>query len=324
MTDVTADALAGAAPAAVDGRWIRPAGTENAEPRWGHAGGLHIGIAPTRGPRGLLRIYTPYLDHPRERLVNFIAVEPVPAGADRRGLSELEPSTLDPGVDGKRFWSADSLGDAAAPRMPRDPARGVVDEVDGVERLTVWIGVERFDNGAHVAVRVRFRADRPHEVEVAGFAHDDSVELDHLILTATMGNWARLRRLQLAGRVVTPAELWPGFGGTGFSEHARFPLAELAREGQGLVVTATGDEADPSAVVYSDDTHAHWHFEGGLAAQTWRVDDPHPGAEARVNGRWAYWASASEIPGGTAYENVEIVEPFRQGAAFRFAVEPVA
>lgn len=323
MTDATPDELVGTAPAVADRRWIRPARTTDAEPRWGHADGIHIGIAPTRGPRGLIRIFAPYLDHPRDRLVNFIAVEPVPAGSTRRGLSELEPSTLDPGLDGKRFWSADGP-DSTAPRSPRDPARGVVDEVDGVERLTVWIGVEPFDNGADVGVRVRFRADRPHEVEVAGFANDGSVALDRLILTATMGNWARLRRLHLADRVVTARELWPEFTGTGFAEHATFPLAELPREGGGIVVTAVGDEDDPYAVTYSDDTRAHWHFEGRLAQQSWRVDDPHPEAEAWVNARWSYWASASPIPGGPAFENFEIVEPFRQGAAYRFCVEPLA
>lgn len=319
----TIDAPSVPVPPVTEGRWLRPAADAVAEPRWGHADGIHIGLHPLPGPRGLLRIYTPYLDHPRERLVNFIAVEPIPSGADVRGLSELEPSTLDPGVNGKRFWSADFFDEAAAVGVGLTPARGVVDEVDGIERLTVWVGVERFENGAHVAVRVRFRADRPHEVEVAGFTHDDSVPLQHLVLTATMGNWARLRHLHLADRVVHPRDLWPGFDRTDFTEHGRFPLSELRRDGDAAIVTAVGDEDDPVAVAYSDDTNPHWHFEGRRAVQGWRVDDPHPDLEVRVNGRWAYWASVSPIPGGVAYENFEIVEPFRQGAAFRFSVEPL-
>lgn len=309
-------------PVSEDG-WLRPQAQHPAEPRWGHAHGLHIGIAPTPGPRGLLRVYTPYLQHPRERLINFIAVEPVDTASGTRGLSEIEMSGLDAGERGKRFWSADTFNAAATPADPLAPARGVVDIFDGVERLTVWIGVERFDSGAHVAVRVRFRADRPHEVEVAGFAHDGSAALDHLILTATMGNWARLRHLQLAERIVHPEDLWPGFSRTDFTEHARFPLWALKRDGDAAFVTVVGDEADPTSVVYPDDTHAHWHFEGVKAVQGWRTDDPHPELEVLVNGRWAYWASASPIPGGVAYENVEMVEPFRQGAAFRFSVEPL-
>lgn len=322
MSSTASEQLSRAVPASIDGRWIRPSAAIPAEPRWGHSDGLHVGIHPTPGPRGLLRIYTPYLDHPRDRLVNFIAVEPIVAGAPSRGLSELEPSTIDPGESGKRFWSSDDP-DAASRRDPLGPARGIVDEIDGVEHLTVWIGIERFDSGAEVRVRVRFRADRPHEVEVAGFANAGSAPLDRLVLTATMGNWARLRRLHLAERVVSPAELWPEFTGTGFADHARFGLSELARAGDGFVVRAAGDEADPLAVTYSDDTSPGWHFAGQRATQSWRVDDPHPEAEVWVNARWAYWASSSPIPGGPAFENFEIVEPFRQGAAYRFAVEPL-
>jgi hypothetical protein len=33
--------------------------------------------------------------------------------------------------------------------------------------------------------------------------------------------------------------------------------------------------------------------------------------------------SDAPIPGGIAFENFELVEPFRQGRAFTFAVEPM-
>lgn len=305
-----------------DHGWLQPSGASDDEPRWGHVDGIQIGIPPIPGPRGLLRVFTPYLDHPRERLVNFIAVEPIPQGATVRGFSELEPSTLDPGERGKRFWSADDA-DAAERGAGDAPARGTPEVVGGVATLTVWIGVEHFDNGADVRVRVRFFADRPHEVEVAGFANAASVPLSHLILTATMGNWARLRRLHLADRVVTADELWPDFSGTAFAEHARFPLSDLSRDGAAAIVSATGDEEDPWSVEYAADMAEHWRFFGRRAVQTWRVDDPHPELEAVVNARWSYWASASPIPGGPAYENFEIIEPFREGAAFRFSVEEV-
>ncbi|MGF2949702.1 hypothetical protein [Microbacterium alcoholitolerans] len=315
--------LTDATPAAVDGPWLRPGQLAPAEPRWGHADGMQVGLHPIPGPRGLLRIFTPYLDHPRERLVNFIAVEPIPVGAERRGYSELEPSELDPGQDGKRFWSSDDPSGASTPSDPLSPARGVVETIDGVEHLTVWIGVERFDNGADVRVRVRFRADRPREVEVAGFENDGSAPLRNLILTATMGNWARLRLLELAHDTHHPKDLWPELTGTGFSEHARFGLSALRREGAAAEVSAIGDEEDPWSVSYALDTADHWRILGRRARQTWRVDDPHPDLEVLVNARWSYWASASEIPGGPAFENFEVVEPFRQGAAFRFAVDPL-
>ena len=307
-------------PTSRDDRWLRPSGDASAEPRWGHPDGLQIGIPPIPGPRGLLRVFAPYLEHPPERLVNFIAVEPIPVGQIERGYSELEPSTLDPGHNGKRLWSADDPAAAERGGIVAT-ARGVVESAGDTEMLTVWIGVERFDNGADVQVRVRFFADRPHEVEVSGFANDSSAPLSHLILTATMGNWARLRRLHLADRIATPAGLWLGFSGTGFTPHGRFALAELRREGEAAIVSASGDEEDPWLVEYSADTALHWHFLGRRAVQTWRVDDPHPELEVRVNARWSYWASASPIPGGPAYENFEIVEPFRQGTTYRFSVE---
>lgn len=321
-TDRTARVTTAAPPVAA-GRWLRPAAVaHSAEPRWGHTDGLHVGIHPLPGPRGLLRVYTPYLDHPRDRLVNFIAVEPVVSGAAQRGLSELEPSRLDPGEDGKRMWATDAPG-ADGDRDPLQPRRGVVERIDGVETLTVWIGVEPFASGADVRVRMRFRADEPHEVELAGFATDASVALDRLVLTATMGNWSRLRVLELADRLVTPAELWPGFTGTGFATHAEFGLQEVRREGRAAVVSVVGDEEDPWSVAYADDTAPHWRFEGARARQSWRVDDPHPQLRASVNARWSYWSSASPIPGGPSFENVEIVEPFRQGAIFRFRVDPL-
>ncbi|WP_243228248.1 hypothetical protein [Microbacterium sp. CIAB417] len=300
-------------------QWLRSADTGPSIPRWGHRDGLQIGLPPLPGPRGLLRVYTPYLGHPPDRLVNFIAIEPIVSGSTTRGYSELEPSSLDPGERGKRLWAMDAPG-AGEHRDAGEP-RGVVAEIDGIETLTVWIGVERFDDGAEVEVRVRFRADRPHEVEVAGFATADSAPLSHLVLTATMGNWARLRVLELGDRSVSPADLWPGFSGTGFAAHARFPLSELRRDGSAAVVSAVGDEEDPWSVTYAPDTAEHWHLVGQLARQTWIVDDPHPDLEVLVNARWSYWASSSPIPGGPAYENFEIFEPFRPGAAYRFRVE---
>jgi hypothetical protein len=242
--------------------WVRPGAElagEKGAPRWGHRDGLQVGLAPLPGPRGLIRVFAPYLGHPRERLLNFVAVEPIPAGVDRRGFSELEASALD-GVPGKRFWSADSPDDTA-PGDPLDPAPGVVETAGGAERLTVFVMVERFDSGADVYVRVRFDERRPHEVALAVFARPASVPLSRLVLTATMGNWARLRRLRLRDRVVEPRELWPGHTGDGFTGHAMFGLGELGRgPGGAAVVTATPDEDDPAAAQYAAGTHEHWRY----------------------------------------------------------------
>jgi hypothetical protein len=273
----------------------------------------------------LLRVYAPYLRHAEgdDRLINFVAVEPIPAGQPHRGLSELEHGALD-GVRGKRFWGTDDPADPA-PREPDRPVRGEVVNVDGVEALRVYVGVERFDNGAHVYVRLTFRADRPREVGLAAFARADSVPLAHCVLTATMGNYARLRELHLAGgRVARAGELWPDYRGDGFTPHAKFSLAKLTRTAEGhAVVSATPDEARPQDAAYAPGTKSHWKYTGRVARQSWRCEDPGERLEAWVNGRFAYWASRAPIPGGVSFENFEMVSPFRQGEEFWFGVEPV-
>lgn len=304
------------------GGWIRPSTEFPAEPRWGFADGIQVGIVPPGGPRGLLRIYAPYLDHPRERLINFIAIEPIPAGQDKRGYSELEPSDLD-SVRGKRFWSAPEV-DATEIGQGDHPVAGVLTTVDGVERLSVVIISERFDNGADVAVRVTFRADRPHEFGIAAYRRAGSVPLQACVLTATMGNFARLRLLDLADRTVTPAGAWTDFSGNGFAPHAKFGLDQLTRNDAGdAVVSARPDEVDHQAATYADDTAEHWKYHGRRAVQAWRAPDPDSELVACVNGRFTYWASESPIPGGISYENFELIEPFRQGREFFFSVEPI-
>ena len=304
----------------IAGQWLRPNHQHPAEPRWGFADGLQVGIHPLGGPRGLLRVYAPYLGHPRNRVINFIAVEPIVAGHEVRGLSELERSHLD-GAHGKRFWSADSLEDNS-PQQSDQPIRGVIETIDGVEQLAVYILVERFESGAHVYLQLRFRANRPHEVRIATFRHADSAPLDYCIVTATMGNFARLRQLHLAEQIVTPGQLWPDYNGDHFTPHARFPLNQLRQtDADEVVVEATTDEADPIAAEYHPATNRHWKYDGKKAVQSWRASDPAEQLEALVNGRYVYWASRAPIPGGISFENFELKEPFKQGREFIFAVD---
>jgi hypothetical protein len=305
--------------AEVDGTgWLRPpAGSGEREPRWGHPDGMQIGLHPLGGPRGLIRVFTPYLDHPRDRLVNFIAIEPIPAGKEERGYSELERSRLDD-VPGLRFWSADDPSDPT-PRNGADPARGTVDG----STLTVHILCEPFLNGGDVWVTATFTADRPHEVALAAWARESSVPLKACILSATMGNWARLRELELAGRTAQAAQLWPDYRDTAFAPHVSFGVDELIHEDDGVVVRARPDEDDPVGAVYVEGTAAHWHYVGRRGVQEWRAADPDPALRAQVNGRHTYWMSEHPLPGGIAFENVELVEPFRQGRALTFRVEPL-
>ena len=302
-----------------EGRWLRPAADGPAVPAWGHADGLRVGLWPAPGPRGLLRIYAPYLGHPDGRMINYIAVEPIVEGKTARGLSELEKSSLD-GLPGKRFWSADAPADPT-PRLPERPSRGEVATEGGVEILRVWILVEPFENGTQPCLRLTFRADRPYEAGLAAFAQPKSRPMSACILTATMGNYARLRRLYLANRIVTAADLWPKFDGKDFAPHARFDLADLFRTREGYaLVAATTDEKQPDRAEYAPNTGPGWKYQGAPATQYWRCETPVPRLAVQVNGRSVYWASRTPIPGGVAFENFEMVAPFREGQEFWFGV----
>ena len=60
--------------------WILPTHAKS-EPVWGIKNGISVGLWPTEGPRGLLRIYTPYLGQSFPQMVNYIAIEPVVGGS---------------------------------------------------------------------------------------------------------------------------------------------------------------------------------------------------------------------------------------------------
>ncbi|MCH5372487.1 MAG: hypothetical protein JJ992_00805 [Planctomycetes bacterium] len=305
----------------VEGSWIRPPAEEKvAKPVWGLAEGLRIGLAPLPGPRGLLRVYTPYVGQPDWRMINFIAIEPIIQGQTRRGYSELEGSSLVEGT-GKVMWSVDRPDDWT-PRDPTHPARGVIGKEDEIETLTVFIGIEKFRSGAAVFLRLTFREDRHDEVEIATFTQPTSAPLSYCVVTATMGNYARLRRLHLATGVVTAGEMYSDatFGDIGFAPHKRFALERLARTRDGAaILAATSDEPDPAGAVQTTVARG-WRYVGRPATQYWRCDHPPPKLIALVNARRTYWASNNPIPGGVSFENVELIAPFQPGQSWTFGV----
>jgi len=67
-----ADPLRPLAGPVEDGPFLRPAAAKAAEPFWGIKGGIGVGIWPTGGPRGLIRVYTPYLGQGPRRVMNFV------------------------------------------------------------------------------------------------------------------------------------------------------------------------------------------------------------------------------------------------------------
>lgn len=292
--------------------WIRPASNQN-EPVWGHKNGIRIGIAPTPGPRGLVRIYTPYLGLKDQKVFNFLAIEPIAKNTSKRGFSEMEMSLLDE-VRGKRFWSSN---DSLSKKPLTEIANGVIASIDGDQTLTIFIFSETFENGAKPYLRIRFFENRPYEFEVAAYTQPTSVDLEHLIITATMGNFARLRKLYLNESIKLSLDLWPTYKGSAFTEHDFTPVQDMIHDSQGnAYFIATSDEKDLVKVSYSDGTKEHWKYQGMPAVQYWRRDDPPPSLKGLVNGRYVYWASESAIPGGISFENFELVEPFENGVKY--------
>ena len=232
-------ALSGTAPLsalAQDSAWVRPSKTGDSL-IWGRRDGLVFGLASPggiKGPRGLLRIgvYAPGSAEPQ--LINFIAVEPVVAGPgrrfDRMAFSELESSEMDAGQQGKRMWI-----DAGDPGHAPDP-RGMLTTIHvgnaTVERLSVHIGVERFSrNGAHVSLIASIDSDRPGELRLIPHAEADSPRLEELTVTATMGNFERLRLLWLNQRTIYSGELFSSFTGDAFVDTPDYALPEMLRTG---------------------------------------------------------------------------------------------
>lgn len=280
-------------------------------------GGLQWGLPPAGfpppgGPRRLVRIGFPTTNAASYQLLNYIAIEPVVKGV--RGFSELENSALDRAA-GKRLRA---MGANAGDLFPGVLSR----RANGVEELSVEVGVEPFDNGAKVYLTISQRSDAPDEIRLAVRAAAGSAQMEYCILTATMGNKARLRQVWLRDRVVSSRELYGDYTGPDFAPHHYFPLEQLERDKRGDVVApASNDEADPASVFPFPGTD-HWHFAGPKVTQYWKQsrDGIRDDLNCVVNGRFVYWKSHQPIPGGVALENFEFQERFYEGQEFIFGI----
>jgi hypothetical protein len=303
-----------------DDPFVRPGnGIADGTLVWGHARGLRIGLWPNPGPRGLIRVYAPFLGQEYPRVLNFISIEPSVVGQRGRDQSELQMSRDRAGKRGLSFWVTNQL---ESPRLSDVPVGEVTD--DG-KTLHVFVHTEPFQNGARPIVECIFRSKSPFEIEFVthAAAARDSAPMTSCVLSATMGNFGQLRRIHLRdGRVESASDLWnnEGLDRLGFLPWRTWPAAELGRFSADLLsVKIATDAPDPSAVKYAPDVAPHWRYVGEKAAQYWRAD-----AELRpiaaVNGRKTYWMSQSPIPGGTAFENFELRVPFREGNRLWFGV----
>jgi len=319
--------------------WIRP--VEAGRLIWGVKGGVVFAVWPSGfgkegvgGPRGLLRIG--YESDGEMALVNFIAVEPIAAG--KRGLSELEPSSIaeqDTPLRlrrGKFIWPFSGY-----PPSNVEKRANTIEQMKhllvpgwfsypspGVEQLNVTLDVEKFNNGAHPWIVASIRSDQPREVIFTIHAAPDSAPMQSCVLTSTMGNYIRARYLWLSDRVIYSKTLWPdpvtaGVGSVGFTRPVFFEESSMCRLKDGSLITMiTTDEDDPSKVVPK---LASWHYRGRKVTQYWRVNphQKHP-LRIRVNGRFTYWMSQSPIPNGVAYENFELMQDYFDGQRLTFGV----
>lgn len=285
-----------------DAEWVLPKAA-GAEPRWGLNAGLQFAIPPApKGPRGLIRIFYPTLPDGGSDLINFIAIEPIVN--KRRGYSELEHSRLD-AVPGLRLTA-----DAA-----------VIEQSTG--NLRVTIHCERFANGAHVRLVMSQHKDAPGEIAFTIHAEADSEPMAACILTSTMSNKARNRILWLHNAQISSLERFAEYHGKAFTPPAVFPLARLLRNAAGdVVVAVTTDEKNPAAV--HPFTSSLFYYGGFPVTQYWRKPrgGVHADLTAVVNARYTYWQTERPIPGGIAFENFELHEPFHDGESFIFGITP--
>jgi hypothetical protein len=253
-------------------------------------------------------------------MVNYIAIEPLVNGV--RGQSELETGSQGR-QSGLAMWTGDTPAAATTPAEPSVPSPGRVERSGGVEALTFFLATEPFRNRARPVLQVTLRTDRPREVGVRVGAAPGSARMDACVLSATMGNYGRLRRLWLRGEVVDARRVWPDFeaDGLGFAPWRAWGRERLLKRGDDLLAAATSDEADLTRAEYDPGVPPHWRYEGKPATQYWRTADA-SGAVVRVNGRTTYWGNGGAIPGGVSYENFEIQAPFREGQEFWFGVTP--
>ncbi|NLE38968.1 MAG: hypothetical protein GX621_13170 [Pirellulaceae bacterium] len=303
------------------GEFLRP--TQPGDPPiYGIKNGIAVTVHPhaldwkqNGGPRGLLRVG--YQDGDEFHLVNFIAIEPIVRGA--RGYSELERGATD-GRQGRPFFLTNSIDEPPSDKSAYPPGK-VEDTPEGCV-LTLAVHNERFRNGSRPIIEMSFFERMPDRVRFRTFAADDSQPMDACILTATMGNQSRCRRLWLADKAAASLDLYAAYDDVHFVEHRPYDVDRLHRTSAGEVVAVISpDEFEPREVfpfpasIFGERFGRAWHHSGRWMAQFWLKPNGtfDESLHCRVNGRRVYWMSRAPIPGGVSYENFELRERFAPG-----------
>ncbi|MDB5135673.1 MAG: hypothetical protein JWP37_2276 [Mucilaginibacter sp.] len=322
-------------------QWIRP-DSERSSPVWGIHNGIVIGLWPATieksgpgadgGPRGLLRIGYEYMG--TVYLINYIAIEPVVNGDME--FSEVSPSRVD-GKWGKLLWASDSVNTGSFTSYAG--TRGLITHPDKLhpetEQLTLFIFMETFIDGAHPYLKLTIRSDKPGELGIQIFNHEKSAVMERCALTATMGNYSRLRLLYLKDKVIDSRRLFIGYNDIEFAEKDAYPYSQMLKNKnkEPIAIAESNESFDELASWPQQPTYLSrwgWRYRPFYKlTQYWRVDSVgyDPSLQVRVNGRAKYWSGASldkskyiDIPGGTAFENFELRENYHSGQQFYFGL----
>lgn len=282
---------------------------------WGHHNGIQIGIAPTKGPRGLIRIFAPHVGVPYPNRINYLSIEPTTYRRRGRDQSELALSEVRGGQHGLHFFASNTVEDS----KPGDsPATGVI--ADDGQSLQVCIHTERFPNGALPIIEVTFRVGRPNEFEIRTHSNPEGATMAECVVSATMGNYSIVRTIRLPEDQRVSAEgLWDDDAkdNLGFLPWRDWRIAQTDASSETIVsVESSANSSTP----YSDRVPKRWRYLGRPNVQSWIVRSDSQTFFA-VNARDTYWGIGAKIPGGRSIENFEIRRPFVNGQSMRFRIE---
>lgn len=321
--------------------WIQPL-DEKSPAVWGIRDGIVFGLWPSAiestreggsgGPRGLIRIG--YEFKGRIYHINFIAIEPVVKG--KMEFSEISPSQVD-GKWGKLMWSSDH--ETPGNFFPAAITRGKITHPDPehpeVQQLSLYLFMEQFLNGAHPYLKIAIRNDRPEEIGLEIFNQKNSATMERCVLTATMGNYARLRLLYLKDQIVDARKLYDGYDDIAFIEKQGYPAEQMLKDKHGdLIVLAETNESFSELSSWPQESSYYerwnWRYRPFFkVSQYWRKESNRydPSLHVRVNGRAKYWSGGSrnksnyiDIPGGPSFENFELREKYYPGQKFYFGI----
>jgi hypothetical protein len=158
---------------------------------------------------------------------------------------------------------------------------------------------EKFLNRAHPHLKVTIRADKSNEIGLQIFNQEDKAPMQQCPLTATMGNYSRIRLLHLKNKIVDSRKLYEGFDGIHFVEKKPYPVNKLIKTKKGYYITlATMSESFSELASWAQDSsylpNQWWRYRPPFkVTQYWKTkasDRSDSSLRVRVNGRAKYWS----------------------------------